>query len=103
MPVLTESEPLWLTATIRPVGVLAGATINRLREELVAVAAGANLVVVNLVAADVVDPDGLALALKEPGELLSGPDKCLLLVGADPDLLAALDRCGGEIAAIDQE
>jgi hypothetical protein len=95
------AEPLWLTATLRPVGVLTGAAIDRLADELAAVAVGANIVVVNLVAAEVPDPNGLAEALRRPGQLLTGPDKCLLIVGAGKDLLAALDRCGGEIAAID--
>jgi hypothetical protein len=95
------AEPLWMTAMLRPVGVLTGAAIDRLADELSAVAAGANIVVVNLVAAEVPNPDALAEALRRPGEMLTGPDKCLLIVGAGADLLAALDRCGGEIAAID--
>jgi hypothetical protein len=94
------SDPLWMTAMLRPVGVLVGTAIDRLAAELTAVAIGANIVVVNLVAAEVPDPDALAEALRHPGELLTGPDKCLLIVGAGEPLLAALDRCGGEIAAV---
>lgn len=101
VPTDTPEDQLWLTAMLRPAGVLAGTAIDRLADELTAVAHGANLVVVNLVAASVPDPDALAAALRLPGELLSGPDKCLLLVGASEDLLQALDRCGGEIAAIE--
>ena len=94
-------DQLWLTAVLRPAGLLAGAAIVRFADELTTLARSANLVVVNLVAASVPDPEDLALAMCEPGALLSGPDKCLLLVGASDELLAALDRCGGEIASIE--
>ena len=33
-PTPEPAEPLWLTATLRPVGVLTGATIDRLADEL---------------------------------------------------------------------
>jgi hypothetical protein len=99
----TTADDLWLTAVLRPAGVLSATAIDRLADEMTSVARTANIVVVNLVAATVPDVEALATALKGPGSLLSGPDKCLLLVGADEELLAALDRVGGEIAAIETE
>jgi hypothetical protein len=100
---MTSGDDLWLTAVLRPAGVLSATAIERLADEMTSVARTANIVVVNLVAATVTDVAALAAALKGPGSLLSAPDKCLLLVGADDELLAALDREGGEIAAIETE
>ncbi|GAA1816696.1 hypothetical protein GCM10009682_42010 [Luedemannella flava] len=100
---ITNNDDLWLTAVLRPAGVLSASAVERLAEEMTSVARTANIVVVNLVAAQVTDVEALAAALKGPGSLLSAPDKCLLLVGADEELLAALDRAGGEIAAIETE
>jgi hypothetical protein len=34
----------------------------------------------------------LAVALRGPARRLTGPERCLLLVGAQPDLVAELDR-----------
>lgn len=91
---------VWLTATVRPAGDLAGRTIERLVDEVVALARRANIVVLNLVAARVPRPAALATALRRPGAMLSGPDKALLLVGADPRLLDELRRAGGDVSAV---
>ena len=56
--------------------------------------------VVNLVAASVPKPAALARALRRPGTLLSGPDRALLLVGADERLLDELRRQGGDVDAV---
>ncbi len=99
---LTVDKPdLWLTAVLRPAGQLTGGAMDRFVASLTALAASASLVVVDLVAASIPEPDVFAEALRLPGGLLSGPDRCLLLVGADQQLLAALDRCGGQIATLD--
>jgi hypothetical protein len=90
----------WLTAVLRPAGELAGRAVERLVDDLLALAQRANIVVVNLVAASVPAPAALARALRRPGTVLSGPDKCLLLVGADPRLLRELRLAGGDIAAL---
>ena len=74
--------------------------IDRFVDDVVALAQRANIVVVNLVAATVPAPEVLARALRRPGTMLSGPDKALLLVGADDRLLGALRRIGGEIATM---
>lgn len=91
---------MWLTAELRPAGVLSGSAVDTFIENLTALAQEANLVVVNLVAATVPDPAALAGALRGPGRALSGPDRCLLLVGADEALLCELRRIGGEIATV---
>ncbi|HEX6870443.1 MAG TPA: hypothetical protein VF163_05040, partial [Micromonosporaceae bacterium] len=77
-----------------------GRAIDRFVDDLTTLAQRANIVVVNLVAATVPRPAALAQALREPGALLSGPDKALLLVGADDRLLAELRRVGGDIATV---
>jgi hypothetical protein len=99
---LTADEPdLWLTAVLRPAGKLAGPAMDRLVDGLTALAGSASLVVVDLAAASVPEPEVFAQALRLPGGLLSGPDRCLLLVGADQALLSALDRSGAQIATLD--
>jgi hypothetical protein len=98
--VTTSTDGIWLTAMLRPAGVLAGRAIERLVEDLVSLAQRANIVVVNLVAATVPAPETLASALRRPGAMLSGPDKALLLVGADARLLRELRRIGGDIATV---
>lgn len=101
--VTAEQRELWLTAVLRPAGALTGVAMDRLVGSLTALAENASLVVVDLAAAAVPEPDALARALRHPGSLLSGPDRCLLLVGADSDLLQALDRVGGQIATLDPD
>jgi hypothetical protein len=91
---------MWMTAELRPAGVLTGSAIDRFVDNLMALAERANLVVVNLVAATVPKPAVLARALRRPGRALSGPDRCLLLVGADEALLRELRLIGGEIATV---
>jgi hypothetical protein len=98
---IADDPELWLTAVLRPAGKLTGGALDRFVASLTALAASASLVVVDLAAATIPVPDVFAEALRLPGGLLSGPDRCLLLVGADGELLAALDRCGGQIATLD--
>jgi hypothetical protein len=93
-------DGIWLTAMLRPAGELAGRAIDRFVEDLVDLAQRANIVVVNLVAATVPSPIALARALRRPGRMLSGPDRALLLVGADDQLLSELRRIGGDIATV---
>jgi hypothetical protein len=92
---------LWLTAVLRPAGVLTGAAMDRFVDSLTALAGSASLVVVDLAATSIPQPEAFAEALRLPGGLLSGPDRCLLLVGADKALLSALDRGGAQIATLD--
>jgi hypothetical protein len=98
--VTLSKDGIWLTAMLRPAGVLAGRAIERFVDDLLALADRANIVVVNLVAATIPTPAALAKALRGPGALMSGPDKALLLVGADDSLLRELKLIGGDIAAV---
>jgi hypothetical protein len=93
-------DGLWLTAMLRPVGELAGRAIEHFIDDLVDLASRANIVVVNLVAATVPSPLALARALRRPGAMLSAPDKALLLVGADEQLLSELRKIGGDVATM---
>jgi hypothetical protein len=98
--VTLSRDGIWLTAMLRPAGELAGRAIEKFVDDVVDLAQKANIVVVNLVAATVPSPVALARALRRPGLMLSGPDKALLLVGADEPLLRALRRIGGDIAVV---
>jgi hypothetical protein len=99
--VTMSRDGIWLTAMLRPVGELAGRAIEGFVEDVMALAQRANIVVVNLVAANIPKPAALATALRRPGAMLSGPDKALLLVGADEQLLRELRRAGGDIATVE--
>lgn len=98
--VTMSRDGIWLTAMLRPAGELAGRAIERFVDDLMSLAQRANIVVVNLVAATVPAPAALAKALRRPGAMLSGPDKALLLVGADDRLLRELELIGGDIATV---
>ena len=100
--VTLSRDGVWLSAMLRPVGELAGRGIERLVDDLTAIAERANIVIVNLVAASIPTPATLARALRRPGQLLSGPDKALLIVGADDTLLQELRRHGGDVATVAQ-
>jgi len=95
-----HQDGIWLTATLRPVGELAGRAVERFVDEVTALAKKANIVVVNLVAATVPAPAALARALRRPSAMLSGPDKALLLVGADDHLLREFEALGGDIDTV---
>jgi len=98
--VTLSRDGFWRTAVLRPVGELAGRAIEALVDDLTALADRANIVIVNLVAASVPAPAALARALRRPGAMLSGPDRALLLVGADAALLRELRLAGGDVAAM---
>ncbi|MFC7482598.1 hypothetical protein ACFQX7_24850 [Luedemannella flava] len=70
---ITNNDDLWLTAVLRPAGVLSASAVERLAEEMTSVARTANIVVVNLVAAQVTDVEALAAALKGPGRCSPRP------------------------------
>jgi len=95
-----EGDGVWLTAMLRPAGELAGRAIERFVDDLVDLAQRANIVVVNLVAASVPSPAAFARALRGPSAMLSGPDKALLLVGADDHLLREFEALGGDIDTV---
>ncbi len=98
--VTLSRDGIWLSAMLRPVGELVGRALEKVAADAAALAERANIVVVNLAGASVPRPAALARALRRPGALLSGPDKALLLVGADPQLLDELRRHGGDVAPV---
>jgi hypothetical protein len=55
-------------------------------------ATGADMVVIDLTAADVRSTQALARNLQAPARRFDRAGRCLLLVGASPDLTAELDR-----------
>ena len=82
----------WLTSVLRPAGTLDTAAAWRLTRALTTLAPSSDMIVVDLTATRVPAPTQLAAALRAPARQLTGPGRCLLLVGAAPDLVAALHR-----------
>jgi hypothetical protein len=82
----------WLTTTVRPAGPLDGAALARISEALGLLQPSSDMVVIDLTAADVLDPRALARHLRAPARRFDQADRCLLLVGASPGLMAELRR-----------
>lgn len=82
----------WFTTIVRPAGPMDHAALARLSEALGALEPSSDIVVVDLTAADVRDPRGLARHLLAPARRFDQADRCLLLVGASPGLAAELNR-----------
>jgi anti-anti-sigma regulatory factor len=82
----------WFTTTVRPAGVLDHAALARLSETLGALEPSSDMVVVDLTAADVRDPRGLARHLLAPARRFDQAGRCMLLVGASPQLTVELGR-----------
>jgi hypothetical protein len=82
----------WLTSVLRPAGSLDAAATRRLAKALATLASFSDMVVVDLTATRVPSPGRLARALRAPARRLTGPERCLLLAGAGPELAAALRR-----------
>ncbi len=90
----TATEPAeWLTTIMRPAGSLDRFGLGRLGEALGRLAAVSDMAIVDLTAADVGSPRTLARNLLAPARALERAGRCLLVVGASPDLAAELDRC----------
>ena len=79
---------------LRPAGVLDETAANRLCAalSLLALAARSDVVIVNLTAAAVRNPRALARRLLAPARTFDEAGRCLLLIGADAELTAELDR-----------
>lgn len=90
----------WLTAVLRPAGTLDAAAVGRLTAALMTLVSCSDMIVVDLTAARVLCPGRLSAALRAPARRLGGPGRCLLLVGAGPDLVAALERAHVQAATI---
>ena len=82
----------WLTAILRPAGSLDRAALRGLTESLGHLAASSNMIIVDLSAAVVRRPGAFARDLLVPARTFERAGQCLLLLGASPELTAALDR-----------
>jgi len=82
----------WLTAILRPAGTLDRAALRGLSESLGHLASSSNMIIVDLTAAVVCKPGAFARDLLAPARLFERAGQCLLLLGASPELTAALDR-----------
>jgi hypothetical protein len=82
----------WLTAILRPAGSMDRGALRRLCESLGHLASTSNMIIVDLTAAVVVKPGAFARDLLAPARLFEQAGQCLLLLGASPELTAALDR-----------
>ncbi len=82
-PAAVESrDPSWLTAVVRPAGLLDRRTSSRLRDLLTALSASASLVVVDLEAATLRGRSA-AVAIERAACALEARGGCLLCVNAD--------------------
>ena len=82
----------WLTAILRPAGSLDQAALHRLSDSLGHLATSSNMVIIDLTAAVVGKPGAFARDLLAPARTFEQAGQCLLLLGASPELTAALDR-----------
>jgi hypothetical protein len=82
----------WLTAILRPAGSLDQAALRGLSDSLGHLATSSNMVIIDLTAAVVGQPGAFARDLLAPARLFEQAGQCLLLLGASPELTAALDR-----------
>jgi hypothetical protein len=82
----------WLTAILRPAGSMDRAALRGLIESLGHLASSSNMIIVDLTAAVVSKPGAFARDLLAPARLFERAGQCLLLLGASPELTAALDR-----------
>ena len=82
----------WLTAILRPAGSMDRAALRGLIESLGHLASSSNMIIVDLTAAVVGKPGAFARDLLAPARAFERAGQCLLLLGASPELTAALDR-----------
>jgi len=82
----------WLTAILRPAGSLDQAALRGLCESVGHLASSSNMVIVDLTAAVAGKPGAFARDLLAPARAFEEAGQCLLLLGASPELTAALDR-----------
>jgi hypothetical protein len=93
----------WLTTVLRPAGTLDRPALNRLSQALDRLAASSDMLIVDLTATWVAVPRALARSLRAPARELQQPGRCLLLIGAPPDLAAELDRAAIQVATLAAE
>ncbi len=82
----------WLTAILRPAGSLDRGALRGLSDSLAYLSTSSNMIIVDLTAAVVGQPGAFARYLLAPARAFKRAGQCLLLLGASPELTAALDR-----------
>jgi hypothetical protein len=85
---------------LRPAGTLDHPALSRVIQTLDRLAANSDMVILDLTAVHVAVPRALARNLQTPALQLDQPGRCLLLVGAPPDLIAELDRAAISVATL---
>ncbi len=90
----------WLTTILRPAGVLDSRAADRLCAALGDLAASSDMVIVNLTATTVSSSRSLARKLLTPAREFDKAGRCLLVVGASPELTAELDRGGVPVVTL---
>jgi hypothetical protein len=91
-PASDAAEGRWLTAILRPAGSMDRTALHGLCGSLRHLASSSNMMIVDLTAAAVVKPGPFARDLLAPARQFERAGQCLLLLGASPELAAALDR-----------
>ena len=90
----------WLTAVLRPAGTVDGAFAAAIARSLAQLSATADMVVVDLDAAQLPDAEAFVDLLRLPAARLAGPGKCLLLLNIPDALEHAVHMAGVPTAAV---
>jgi hypothetical protein len=90
----------WLTTILRPAGALDQAALGRLSEALDHLATSSDMVIIDLTATDVSSPRALARNLRTPARRFERAGRCLLVLGASPELIAELNHTLVPVATI---
>ncbi|WP_066461355.1 hypothetical protein [Sanguibacter suarezii] len=95
-----EAGGAWLTATIRPVGMICRCDADRLAALLDALASASSVVVLDLQVARI-ESARVANVVGQAAALLDARDGCLLCVGADQATRSCLERAQAPVAFVD--
>jgi hypothetical protein len=90
----------WLTTVLRPAGLLDRPGLERVALVLGILAACSDMVVIDLTAATVTSPRGLARTLAAPAAELDQAGRCLLVRGVPAQVRWELDRAAIPVIAL---
>lgn len=90
----------WLTAILRPAGLLDEVALRGVGATLGHLTAASNMVIVDLTAAEVRDPGALAAALRDPAAEFERASACLLVLGASAQVTAELNRADVRVVTL---
>jgi hypothetical protein len=91
-PAPTTELSGWLTTILRPAGTLDDEALRRLRDALGPLSASSDMVIIDLTAAEIGSPRAVAMSIRTPALDFERAGRCLLVVGASPDLTGEFDR-----------